>query len=55
MANTWQPEQDKLSQVGMLLGGCVDPSNHEYHVAALKMLESARREVPDFGCYLMLV
>jgi hypothetical protein len=51
----WQPDQEKLSQVGMLLGGCADPSNHQYHVAALQMLDNAKREVPDFGCYLMLV
>jgi hypothetical protein len=51
----WQPDQEKLSQVGMLLGGCADPSNHGYHVAALQMLDNAKREVPDFGCYLMLV
>ena len=55
MANEWQPDQQKLEQVGMLLTGCADPSNHQYHVAALQMLESARREAPDFGCYLMLV
>ena len=51
----WQPDQEKLSQVGMLLGGCADPSNHGFHVAALQMLDNAKREVPDFGCYLMLV
>ena len=39
----------------MLLGGCADPSTHQYHVVALQMLGNAKREVPDFGSYLMLV
>ena len=46
---------DELPQVGMLLQGCADPSNHDCHVAALQMLESARREVSNFGCFLVLV
>ena len=51
----WQPDQEKLSHVGHILEGCLDPSNHERHMAALNMLENAKKEVPDFGCYLMMV
>mmetsp|Transcript_62355 Transcript_62355/g.146500 ORF Transcript_62355/g.146500 Transcript_62355/m.146500 type:complete len:899 (+) Transcript_62355:187-2883(+) len=51
----WQPEQVKLDQVGQLLQGCADPTNHERHVQALQMLEQGKRDYPDFGCYLFLV
>eukprot|EP00961_Rhodomonas_salina_P270933 3661028-Rhodomonas_salina.3 len=33
----WQPEQVKLDQVGQLLQGCADPTNHERHVQALQV------------------
>eukprot|EP00286_Rhodomonas_abbreviata_P022521 CAMPEP_0181303378 /NCGR_PEP_ID=MMETSP1101-20121128/8524_1 /TAXON_ID=46948 /ORGANISM="Rhodomonas abbreviata, Strain Caron Lab Isolate" /LENGTH=900 /DNA_ID=CAMNT_0023408943 /DNA_START=172 /DNA_END=2874 /DNA_ORIENTATION=- len=51
----WQPDQVKLDQVGQLLQGCADPSNHERHVQALQMLAQGKRDYPDFGCYLFLV
>mmetsp|Transcript_67270 Transcript_67270/g.154555 ORF Transcript_67270/g.154555 Transcript_67270/m.154555 type:complete len:888 (+) Transcript_67270:81-2744(+) len=51
----WQPDQQKLDQVGVLLTACADPTNHEQHVQALQMLEQGKRDYPDFGCYLLIV
>ncbi|EKX46711.1 hypothetical protein GUITHDRAFT_138077 [Guillardia theta CCMP2712] len=51
----WQPDQVKLDQVGQLLSGAADPTNHQVHVQALQMLDQAKRDYPDFGCYLLVV
>uniref|UniRef100_A0A6U4NCF6 Importin N-terminal domain-containing protein n=1 Tax=Hemiselmis andersenii TaxID=464988 RepID=A0A6U4NCF6_HEMAN len=51
----WQPDQTRLNQVGELLQACSDPSQHDRHVQALQMLDAGKREMPDFGCYMLLV
>eukprot|EP00283_Hemiselmis_rufescens_P009990 CAMPEP_0173429772 /NCGR_PEP_ID=MMETSP1357-20121228/8387_1 /TAXON_ID=77926 /ORGANISM="Hemiselmis rufescens, Strain PCC563" /LENGTH=894 /DNA_ID=CAMNT_0014394007 /DNA_START=35 /DNA_END=2716 /DNA_ORIENTATION=+ len=51
----WQPDQTRLTQVGELLQACSDPSQHDRHVQALQMLEAGKREMADFGCYMLVV